>query len=190
MSTESTGTESISTESTSTESISTESISTEPTILAPSHSAVQAVERELRSHGITGEVLWLDEATPTAASAAEAIGTVVGAIANSLVFTLDGEPVLIMTSGGHRVDTAYLGVELGGTLKRASAETARQSTGQVIGGVAPTGHPAPLRTWVDIALKAYPKIWAAAGHPHTVFPLTYGELVELTGGMEIEVERQ
>ena len=70
-----------------------------------SHSAVQAVERELRAHGIQGEVRWLDEATPTAAAAADSIGTVVGAIANSLVFTLDGEPVLVMTSGGHRVDT-------------------------------------------------------------------------------------
>ena len=153
-----------------------------------SHSAVQAVERELRARGIQGEVRWLDEATPTAATAAESIGTVVGAIANSLVFTLDGEPVLVMTSGGHRVDTAYLGERLGGTLKRASAETVREATGQVIGGVAPTGHPAPLRTWVDTALKAYPEIWAAAGHPHTVFPLTYDQLVLLTGGTEVEVE--
>ena len=153
-----------------------------------SHSAVQAVERELRARGIQGEVRWLDEATPTAAAAAESIGIVVGAIANSLVFTLDGEPVLVMTSGGHRVDTAYLGARLGGTLKRASAETVREATGQVIGGVAPTGHPAALRTWVDTALKAYPEIWAAAGHPHTVFPLTYDQLVLLTGGTEVEVE--
>jgi prolyl-tRNA editing enzyme YbaK/EbsC (Cys-tRNA(Pro) deacylase) len=155
-----------------------------------SHAAVQAVERELRSHGIDGEVRWLDEATPTAASAATALGVDVGAIANSLVFTLDGEPVLVMTSGGHRVDTAFLGETLGGTLKRASAETVREATGQVIGGVAPTGHPAPLRTWVDTALKAYPEVWAAAGHPHTVFPLGYDQLVELTGGTEIQVERQ
>jgi prolyl-tRNA editing enzyme YbaK/EbsC (Cys-tRNA(Pro) deacylase) len=154
-----------------------------------SHAAVHAVERELRSHGITGEVRWLDEATPTAAAAAAALGVEVGAIANSLVFTLDGEPVLVMTSGGHRVDTAYLGEQLGGTLKRASAETVRGATGQVIGGVAPTGHPAPLRTWVDVALTAFPQIWAAAGHPHTVFPLDYAQLVELTGGVEVEVER-
>jgi prolyl-tRNA editing enzyme YbaK/EbsC (Cys-tRNA(Pro) deacylase) len=154
-----------------------------------SHSAVRAVERELRAHGIRGEVRWLDEATPTAAAAAAALGVEVGAIANSLVFTLDGEPVLVMTSGGHRVDTAYLGEALGGTLKRASAETVREATGQVIGGVAPTGHPAPLRTWVDTTLRAYPQIWAAAGHPHTVFPLTYDQLVELTGGTEVDVER-
>lgn len=154
-----------------------------------SHSAVQAVERELRSHGIDGEVRWLDDATPTAAAAAEAIGIDVGAIANSLVFTLDGEPVLVMTSGGHRVDTGYLGEQLGGTLKRASAETVREATGQVIGGVAPTGHPRPLHTWVDVALDAYPEVWAAAGHPHTVFPLSYAQLVELTGGVEVAVER-
>lgn len=154
-----------------------------------SHSAVQAVERELRARGIQGEVRWLDEATPTAAAAAAALGIEVGAIANSLVFTLDGEPVLVMTSGGHRVDTSYLGETLGGVLKRASAETVREATGQVIGGVAPTGHPAPLRTWVDTSLKEFPEIWAAAGHPHTVFPLSYEQLVELTGGTEVEVER-
>jgi prolyl-tRNA editing enzyme YbaK/EbsC (Cys-tRNA(Pro) deacylase) len=153
-----------------------------------SHASVQAVERELRSHGIDGEVRWLDEATPTAAAAADAIGVEVGAIANSLVFTLDGEPVLVMTSGSHRVDTAFLGEQLGGALKRASADTVRDATGQVIGGVAPTGHPQPLRTWVDTALKAYPQIWAAAGHPHTVFPLSYEQLVELTGGTEVDVE--
>ncbi|WP_243062566.1 YbaK/EbsC family protein [Humibacter sp. RRB41] len=153
-----------------------------------SHASVQAVERELRSHGIDGEVRWLDEATPTAVAAADAIGVEVGAIANSLVFTLDGEPVLVMTSGGHRVDTAFLGERLGGALKRASADTVRDATGQVIGGVAPTGHPQPLRTWVDTALKAYPQIWAAAGHPHTVFPLSYEQLVELTGGTEVDVE--
>ena len=157
--------------------------------LDTSHAAVQAVERELRSHGIAGEVRWLDEATPTAAAAAAALGVEVGAIANSLVFTLDDEPVLVMTSGGHRVDTAYLGERLGGRLGRASAETVRAATGQVIGGVAPTGHPAPLRTWVDTALQAYPQIWAAAGHPHTVFPLDYAQLVELTSGTEIEVVR-
>ncbi|QDZ14809.1 YbaK/EbsC family protein [Humibacter ginsenosidimutans] len=153
-----------------------------------SHAAVQAVERQLRSHGITGEVRWLDEATPTAAAAAAALGIEVGAIANSLVFTLDDEPVLVMTSGGHRVDTAHLSELLGGKLRRASAETVRAATGQVIGGVAPTGHPAPLRTWVDTALREFPEIWAAAGHPHTVFPLTYQQLVELTGGTEVEVE--
>ncbi len=130
---------------------------------------------------------WFEEATPTAASAAAELGVEVGAIANSLVFTLDGEPILVMTSGGHRVDTAWLGDQLGGKLGRASAELVREATGQVIGGVAPTGHPAPLRTLVDTALGDYPVVWAAAGHPHTVFPTSYDELLRITGGTPVTV---
>jgi prolyl-tRNA editing enzyme YbaK/EbsC (Cys-tRNA(Pro) deacylase) len=152
------------------------------------HPSVTRVETVLRAHGATGEVRWLDEATPTAAAAAAALGIEVGAIANSLVFTLDDEPILVMTSGGHRVDTAFLGEQLGGTLGRASADVVREATGQVIGGVAPTGHPAPLRTFVDVALNAFPVVWAAAGHPHTVFPTSYDELLRITGGAPVEVE--
>jgi prolyl-tRNA editing enzyme YbaK/EbsC (Cys-tRNA(Pro) deacylase) len=152
------------------------------------HPTVTHVEAALRERGAMGEVRWLDEATPTAASAAAAIGIEVGAIANSLVFTLDDEPILVMTSGGHRVDTAFLGEQLGGTLGRASADVVREATGQVIGGVAPTGHPAPLRTFVDVALDEFPQVWAAAGHPHTVFPTSYDELLRITGGTSVAVE--
>lgn len=153
------------------------------------HPSVARVETVLRGHGATGEVRWLDEATPTAAAAAAALGIEVGAIANSLVFVLDDEPILVMTSGGHRVDTAFLGEQLGGTLGRASADVVREATGQVIGGVAPTGHPAQLRTFVDVALKGFPAVWAAAGHPHTVFPTSYDELLRITGGVPVEVEK-
>ncbi|MEO8907362.1 MAG: YbaK/EbsC family protein, partial [Microbacteriaceae bacterium] len=151
------------------------------------HPSVARVVEILREHGATGEVRWLDEATPTAVAAATALGIEVGAIANSLVFTLDGAPILVMTSGGHRVDTAWLGEQLGGKLGRASAEVVREATGQVIGGVAPTGHPAPLRTLVDTALGDFPVVWAAAGHPHTVFPTTYDELLRITGGAPVTV---
>lgn len=151
------------------------------------HPSVDRVQRELNAHGITGEVRWFEAATPTAASAAAELGVEVGAIANSLVFTLDGEPILVMTSGGHRVDTGWLGEQLGGTLGRASADVVRAATGQAIGGVAPTGHPAPLRTFVDTALAAFPVLWAAAGHPHTVFPTSYEELLRVTAGTPIEV---
>jgi len=151
------------------------------------HPSVTLVTDELRAHGITPRVRWFETATPTAASAAAELGVEVGAIANSLVFTLDDEPILVMTSGAHRVDTAWLGERLGGTLGRASADVVRKATGQVIGGVAPTGHPAPLRTFVDTALADYPVVWAAAGHPHTVFPTTYAELLLVTGGAPIEV---
>ena len=152
------------------------------------HPTVDRVVSELRASGIGGDVRWFDDATPTAAHAAEALGVEVGAIANSLIFTLDGEPVLVLTSGAHRVDTAWLGERLGGRLRRADAATVRAATGQVIGGVAPVGHPAPVRTFVDTALAAYPEIWAAAGHPHTVFPTSFDELVRLTGGTPTAVE--
>lgn len=153
----------------------------------PSHPAVSRVEAALRAHGATGEVRWLDDSAKTALEAAAALGIEVGAIANSLVFTLDGEPLLVMTSGAHRVDTALLGQKLGGAVRRADAELVKHATGQVIGGVAPIGHPAPLRTIVDTALADFPVVWAAAGHAHTVFPTTFDELVAITGGTASEV---
>lgn len=146
------------------------------------HPAVTRVEEALRAKGATGETRWLPDAVTTAVAAAEALGVSPGAIANSLVFTLDGEPLLVMTSGGHRVDTEWLGRQLGGTIGRASKEVVKDATGQVIGGVAPVGHPAPLRTLVDEALAEFPVLWAAAGHARTVFPLTYEELLRITDG--------
>jgi prolyl-tRNA editing enzyme YbaK/EbsC (Cys-tRNA(Pro) deacylase) len=151
------------------------------------HPAVELVETQLRAAGVSGDVRWLDDSAPTAAAAAAALGIEVGAIANSLVFLLDGVPLLVMTSGSHRVDTAWLGDQLGGTITRADAETVKQATGQTIGGVAPIGHPAPLRTIVDAHLASYPQLWAAAGHAHTVFPLSFDELVRVTGGDVREV---
>lgn len=146
------------------------------------HPAVERVRAVLAAHGLTPEITWYEVATPTAQAAADAIGTTVGAIANSLVFTLDGEPILVLTSGSHRVDTAWLGAQLGGVIARADKETVKAATGQVIGGVAPVGHPQPVRTLVDTALADYEVIWAAAGHAHTVFPTTFDELVRITAG--------
>lgn len=154
------------------------------------HPGVARVRAALAAQGLEPEITWYEVATPTAAAAAEAIGTTVGAIANSLVFTLDGEPVLVMTSGAHRVDTAWLGERLGGTIERASKDTVKDATGQTIGGVAPVGHPSPIRTFVDVALRQYEVLWAAAGHAHTVFPLSYRELVRITNGTEVEVAPQ
>ena len=152
------------------------------------HPAVDRVEAALKAAGWSGEVRWLDDSAKTAPEAAAALGIEVGAIANSLVFTLDGAPLLVMTSGAHRVDTVWLGEQLGGTIKRADADFVKQATGQVIGGVAPIGHPEPLRTVVDEQLAAFPEIWAAAGHAHTVFPLTFDELVRVTGATVSAVE--
>ncbi|WP_306814665.1 YbaK/EbsC family protein [Microbacterium jiangjiandongii] len=147
------------------------------------------VHAALRAAGIPGEIVVLPDAAATAAQAAAAVGVEVGAIANSLVFWSDGEPLLVMTSGAHRVDTAALAARLGRQrIERATAQQVRDATGQAIGGVAPTGHPAPLSTVVDEMLAGYPEIWAAAGTPHTVFPLTFDQLVALTGGRVAPVD--
>ncbi|MFT4211017.1 MAG: YbaK/EbsC family protein [Microbacterium sp.] len=141
------------------------------------------VQRALRRAGIDSEIIVLPDAAATAAAAAAALGADVGAIANSLVFDGDGEPLLVMTSGAHRVDTGALAARLGrGRIRRATPEQVRAATGQVIGGVAPTGHPAPIETIVDEALAVHPLLWAAAGTPHTMFALTFDQLVALTGG--------
>ncbi|QLD10740.1 YbaK/EbsC family protein [Microbacterium oleivorans] len=147
----------------------------------PSRSRI--VHDALRAAGVDGEIVVLPDAASTAALAAAALGVEVGAIANSLVFWSDDEPLLVMTSGAHRVDTEALAARLGRRqIRRASVDQVRAATGQAIGGVAPTGHPAPLTTVVDEDLAGHDTIWAAAGTPHTVFPLTFDELVRLTGG--------
>ncbi|KQV19244.1 MULTISPECIES: YbaK/EbsC family protein [unclassified Kitasatospora] len=148
----------------------------------------QQVADALTTAGIPGGIRQLAESTRTAAEAANALGCEVGAIANSLVFISDDVPVLVLTSGRHKVDTAGLATRWGrGELRRATAEQVRQATGQAIGGVAPVGHPDPLPTVVDEALTDYPRIWAAAGTPHTVFPTTADELLRLTGGRLLPV---
>ena len=147
------------------------------------------VHDALRAAGITGEIVVLPDAASTAALAAAALGIEVGAIANSLVFWSDGEPLLVMTSGAHRVDTVALAARLGRErIARATVDQVREATGQAIGGVAPTGHPAPLVTVVDEDLASFAEIWAAGGTPHTVFPLTFDELVALTGGTVMKVD--
>jgi prolyl-tRNA editing enzyme YbaK/EbsC (Cys-tRNA(Pro) deacylase) len=146
------------------------------------------VARALAAAGATGRVRELTEPARTAAQAAAALGCDVGAIANSLVFVSDGEPVLVLTSGRHKVDTTALAARWGrGRLRRATPEQVREATGQAIGGVAPVGHPRALPTVVDEALTDYSEVWAAAGTPHTVFPTTAGELVRLTGGLVLPV---
>ncbi len=152
------------------------------------HPSVSNVVAALRERGATGEVRVLEDSARTAAEAAAALGVEVGAIASSLVFLADGAPLLVMTSGAHRVDTAVVAALVGATaVVRADAATVRDATGQAIGGVAPVGHPAPLTTLVDSALAAHDVVWAAAGHPHAVFPTTYDELLRVTGGRPAQV---
>ena len=151
----------------------------------PSAIHVASVLREL---GAAGEVRELTEPAPTAAAAAAQLGCEVGAIANSLIFNADSEPLLILTSGAHRVDTGKVAALLGITsLQRADPEFVRASSGQAIGGVAPVGHPRPVRTVVDTWLEKYDVVWAAGGHSRAVFPTTFAELVRVTGGTPAEV---
>ncbi|MEV4844749.1 YbaK/EbsC family protein [Micromonospora matsumotoense] len=159
-----------------------------------SHPNVQAVQRALDDagardgSGAASRVRLLPVAAHTAAAAADALGVDVGAIANSLVFDADGTPLLVLTSGAHRVDAAGLAARLGVThLRRATPDFVREHTGQVIGGVAPVGHPGPLRTLVDTALAGHAEVWAAGGVPQAVFPTTYPELLRVTGGTPAEV---
>ena len=152
------------------------------------HPNCEAVNRILEVAGLPGRVRMLDEAVSTARAAAAYLGCPVGAIANSLIFATDGgSPLLIMTSGAHRVDMIKVGEELGVELRRAVPEFVRKHTGQPIGGVAPVGHPKPLRTIVDRALAEYDELWAAGGIPHAVFPLSYRDLITLTSGTEADV---
>ncbi|MEV6136680.1 YbaK/EbsC family protein [Nocardia sp. NPDC051990] len=141
----------------------------------------------LIARGHHGVIITQPAPTPTAADAARALGVDVGAITKSLVFLLDDDPVLLLVSGAHQVDLRRTGERLEGKLTRAPAELVQEVTGQPIGGIAPVGHPTNLPTWVDNALSAYREIWAAGGHPNTVFRTTFRELVRITAGLPIDV---
>ncbi len=156
--------------------------------LAELHPNAANVARALAGLGVAGQVRELDDRAATAVAAAELLGIEVGAVANSLVFDADGEPLLVMTSGAHRADTTKLAALVDANrVRRADADFVRAATGQPIGGVAPVGHPKPLRTIVDVDLARYDVVWAAGGHPHYVFPTTYDELLRITAGEAAEV---
>ncbi len=162
------------------------------TELPPSVTRVQAALVAAGAPEAARGVRLLDAAARTAAQAAAQLGVTPAQIANSLVFVARNgelaEPVLVLASGGHRVDTTRLAELLGAErVERADPETVRTASGVAIGGVPPIGHPEPLPTFVDATLAAYDAVWAAAGHPHAVFPTTYAELLRITGGAPAEV---
>lgn len=159
------------------------------------HPAVRRVQDILTAAGVVGRMVVLDAHATTAKAAAAQLGVDVGQIANSLIFAVPDEaapegrrPVLILTSGAHRVDTAQVAAVLGvPRLDRADADFVRSRTGFAIGGVAPVGHREPVQTLVDTALADHEEVWAAAGHARTVFPTTFDELVRITGGAPARV---
>jgi len=157
--------------------------------MSTEHAGITRFREEHARRRGTGEIVVLPESVHTAALAAEALGCEVGAIVNSLVFDDNGSPLLILTSGAHRVDTSATAARVGaGRLARADAEFVRRHTGQVIGGVSPLGHPAPVPTYLDSWLQRYDVVWAAAGHPAAVFSTTYDELIALTGATPVDVD--
>ncbi len=150
--------------------------------------SVERVRDALARFGIAAPIVELPGAARTAAAAAAFLGCDAAQIANSLVFRgeASGAPLLVMSSGARRVDTERLAAIVGEPVAKADAAFVRAHTGFAIGGVAPLGHPAPLRTFVERSLAAQRCIWAAAGHPHTVFRLDYAALLRITGGLEVD----
>jgi prolyl-tRNA editing enzyme YbaK/EbsC (Cys-tRNA(Pro) deacylase) len=152
------------------------------------HPRTAAIAAELAASAPGDEVRQLQASTRTAAEAAAALDCEIGAIASSLVFMADDGPVLILASGAHRVDLDLVASATGLTgLRRATPDEVRAATGQTIGGVAPVGHPSPLRTWIDRDLAGYAQVWASAGTTHAVFATSFQQLIELTGAAPLRV---
>ncbi len=152
------------------------------------HPKVAQVQSALHAGGVDVAVRQIDKATPTALAAAEYLGCEVGAIVKSLVFMADGSPILVLTSGAHSVDTALLAGRIGvDAITRATPDGVLAATGQVIGGVAPVGHPTPVRTFLDVTLREFDEVWAAAGIAASLFPISYADLLRVTGATEVEV---
>ena len=138
-----------------------------------------------------GKIHVLSESARTAQDAAAALNIEVGQIASSLIFRLpDGSPILVITSGRHRVDTELVARTLGVShLDRADANYVKELSGFSVGGVSPLGWITTINhVYIDEALNDYEAIWAAAGHPHAVFPTTYVELLKATAATPLVVE--
>ena len=140
-----------------------------------------------RTAGLNLDIREMSETTHTAAEAAAAVGAPVEAIVKSLVFALDGEPLLILVSGPHRVDTALVGEYVNGVLDKANAQMVKEASGYSIGGVPPFGHSTSLRCLMDEDLLALEKVWAAAGSSRAVFPISPQRLAELSSAEIVRV---
>ncbi len=146
------------------------------------------VQHALADAGSSARVAEFDASARTAADAASRLGVALGAIVKSLVFMIDGNPVMALIAGDRRCDAAALARAQGSIApaERADADAVRAATGFAIGGVAPLGHAAPLPVSIDASLARFTTVYAAAGHPHCVFPTSVEELARLTGGTVLE----
>ncbi len=151
--------------------------------------AVKRVITALLEHGCAGQIKVLSDSARTAAEAASALGIEVGQIASSLIFKLpDGSPLLVITSGRHRVDTDLVASNLGiEKLGRVDADYVKEQSGFSIGGVAPVGWVSSATILIDQALNDYDVVWAAAGHPHAVYPTSFAELLTITSAKPMVV---
>lgn len=150
--------------------------------------AVANVRRALLAAGSADTVAVFETQVPTAAAAAAALGCDVAAITNSLVFDVDGAPLLILASGAARVDTGKVAAQLGsGKIRRATPDFVLAHTGQRVGGVAPIGHPEKIRTILDQSLKTHELLWAGAGDHNSMFSITYQDLHRITDAQEMPV---
>lgn len=149
---------------------------------------VARVQQILDQAGLDVQVIKLEKSARTAQLAADAVGTPLGSIVKSLVFLADGEPVLALIAGDRRADPVKLKQLLNARrVMIADAERVRQETGFSIGGVPPLGHRRPLPTWIDDSLGRFETVYAAAGHPRTVFSISFTDLVDLTQGQVADV---
>lgn len=152
------------------------------------HPNGQRVQAALAGAGVPTRIVETLEASPTAVTAAAQLGIEVGQVANSLLFDADGVPLLVITSGANRADVHRLAAHVGAArVHRPGADFVRAHAGQPIGGVAPVGHPRPIRTIIDTRLADLAVVWAAGGHPHYVFPTSFEELLRMTAGDALDV---
>lgn len=153
-------------------------------------SSVERVRQALVAHGLHVEITEFSQSTATSQQAADALGVPVATIVKSLVFLAGEEPILVLASGANQVDTEKLARAAGAKVRRPDADRVKEATGFVIGGVAPVGHAHPLPTYIDADLLRYDRLWAAAGSPYAVFPVTPQELVRITGGRVVDLKRE
>jgi prolyl-tRNA editing enzyme YbaK/EbsC (Cys-tRNA(Pro) deacylase) len=156
------------------------------------HPNAERVVSAFAERGVEIRVVEFADSTRTAVEAAAVVGVTVAQIAKSLVFLVGehAEPVLVIASGVNRVSEKKLAARLGGTVRRADADTVKRITGFAVGGVAPVGHAAPMRIVIDRDLLQYPEVWAAAGTPHHNFAIAPDALVHASGGEVVDVREE
>jgi Cys-tRNA(Pro) deacylase len=156
------------------------------------HPSAQKVADAARELGLNVNIVEFGETTRTAQEAANAIGCQVAQIVKSLLFVVDGQPVMALVSGANRLDERKLAALRGvgrKQVERADADTAKAVTGFTIGGVPPFGHLSRLPVYVDEDLTRFDVVWAAAGTPFAVFAITPDELVRASQGMVADLKR-